>query len=460
MMQGLANNGGPNTRFWVGLRTNPEAEEFVWENGQYFQYKSKYNKFWHNGYPWPHSADFSNDNCVMLFTDDQNVTKFDVFDCFFGHLDYRHGAAGGRTMPLCDNLDSSDYDVDEYTCTDIESYCAEGYSCDNQTKTCVACHGGDDGGCNGVCSKNYRPVLDGVPGNMCVPCYGGEQDVGCGPDEKCSLGRGYRGCSASSVLTGVCTDRQECSSPDENLGTNAECTRAKGDVKCICHDGFECTAAGCTGKLKCGEDTCDGAHGLCIDTAGSHVCSCKSGYELGDGNACVLASVEPDALVNITKFHNDFRASVIPAAATPLPALKWNRDLAQLAQNYAEQCVYGHSGVTDVAGFDRIGENLAASWGSYDFATLDLATVWPDLVTLWHDEVEVYNYSNNTDCVNNPCGHYTQIVWANTTDIGCGIATCTTLGSISFSDKSVFLVCNYGPAGNVDGNRPYEVNAD
>lgn len=471
MMQTLAKNGGPNARFWVGLRTNPGLEQFVWENGQYFEYKVKYDEYWRSGYPLQHSVDFSNDNCVM-FIDDRDVTKLDVFDCFSGHLDYRHDAAGGRTMALCDN--PHDTERVEYTScdADIASYCAEGYSCDVQTQTCVACHGGDDG-CNGVCSNNYRPVSDGDPGNMCVPCfYGGEdgQDVGCAPDEKCSLGRGYPGCgdevffSPSGVLPGVCTDRQECSTA-EILGTNAECTEVKGDVKCTCNDGFECTTAGCTGIIECGEDTCDGAHGLCIDTiTGSNVCSCDSGYELSDGNACILASVEPDALVNIMKFHNDFRANVNPAAVTPLPALTWNPDLAQFAQSHAEKCVFSHSDPSErnnMPGFANVGENIHAAWRpSWNLANaLDLATVWPDFVTEWHDEVQNYDYTTHT--CNGVCGHYTQIVWADTTEIGCGIARCDQLQYLqSTSPNAVILVCNYGPAGNSGMNRPYDAGTD
>ena len=41
-------------------------------------------------------------------------------------------------------------------------------------------------------------------------------------------------------------------------------------------------------------------------------------------------------------------------------------------------------------------------------------------------------------------GHFTQLVWAGSTAVGCGAAMCS-LGAM----QSIMLVCNYSPAGNV-----------
>ena len=43
-------------------------------------------------------------------------------------------------------------------------------------------------------------------------------------------------------------------------------------------------------------------------------------------------------------------------------------------------------------------------------------------------------------------GHYSQIVWRNTTEIGCGLAT---------GGGSDIMVCRYNPAGNLVGQVPY-----
>ena len=43
-------------------------------------------------------------------------------------------------------------------------------------------------------------------------------------------------------------------------------------------------------------------------------------------------------------------------------------------------------------------------------------------------------------------GHYTQMVWRETTALGCGEAIC---------NKTLIVACNYDPPGNYIGRRPY-----
>ena len=45
-----------------------------------------------------------------------------------------------------------------------------------------------------------------------------------------------------------------------------------------------------------------------------------------------------------------------------------------------------------------------------------------------------------------PAGHYTQMVWRETTRLGCGQAIC---------NGTLIVACNYSPAGNVLGRKPY-----
>ena len=44
------------------------------------------------------------------------------------------------------------------------------------------------------------------------------------------------------------------------------------------------------------------------------------------------------------------------------------------------------------------------------------------------------------------CGHYTQLVWKNTTEVGCAKVTC---------GNQTIWVCNYNPPGNYVGQKPY-----
>ena len=48
-------------------------------------------------------------------------------------------------------------------------------------------------------------------------------------------------------------------------------------------------------------------------------------------------------------------------------------------------------------------------------------------------------------------GHFTQIVWKNTKEVGCATVMCDSLGNVDSSEAMPFTVCNYSPAGNANG---------
>ena len=56
---------------------------------------------------------------------------------------------------------------------------------------------------------------------------------------------------------------------------------------------------------------------------------------------------------------------------------------------------------------------------------------------------------------NGNCDHYKQIVWANSTFLGCASVRCfnNTIGHNSYS--TMIWVCLYYPPGNIPGERPY-----
>ncbi|KAG5644724.1 hypothetical protein DXG03_007853 [Asterophora parasitica] len=123
--------------------------------------------------------------------------------------------------------------------------------------------------------------------------------------------------------------------------------------------------------------------------------------------------------------HNTVRAQ---HGAAPLT---WSDDLASKAQQWADGCVFEHSGGI----FGRLGENLAAGTGDYNIATA---------VKGWTDEVTEYNPSNPK------ASHFTQVVWKSTTQVGCAVQTCNGIFDAKFGPAKYF-VCEYNPAGNVSG---------
>ncbi|KAJ6643135.1 Golgi-associated plant pathogenesis-related protein 1 [Pseudolycoriella hygida] len=61
-------------------------------------------------------------------------------------------------------------------------------------------------------------------------------------------------------------------------------------------------------------------------------------------------------------------------------------------------------------------------------------------VDSWYDEIKLYNYKNAS--FSSGTGHFTQVVWKNTTDLGVGVAR---IGN------EAYVVASYYPPGNYSG---------
>jgi pathogenesis-related protein 1 len=142
----------------------------------------------------------------------------------------------------------------------------------------------------------------------------------------------------------------------------------------------------------------------------------------------------------ILRAHNEWRARV-----GTLP-LRWSGDLADTAQSWATTladrgCRLQHS--------DKdLGENLYFASALQTGDRRQLLQMTPGhVIETWASEAADYSYATNSCARGKTCGHYTQIVWNDTREVGCGMAICPDLGQI--------WVCEYRPAGNVVGSRPY-----
>ena len=147
-------------------------------------------------------------------------------------------------------------------------------------------------------------------------------------------------------------------------------------------------------------------------------------------------TVDRTAMVAI---HNRWRAEV------GVPGLRWSDKLAGVAQGWADRlksegCAMYHSG-------NGYGENIyKASALIWSDGRRELQKKTPQQVTnSWGSEIKFYNYADNS--CSGVCGHYTQLVWKDTKEVGCGMAVC--------GDNSQVWVCSYAPAGNVIGQKPY-----
>lgn len=159
----------------------------------------------------------------------------------------------------------------------------------------------------------------------------------------------------------------------------------------------------------------------------------------------------------VTK-HNELRSRLargnVPnqPPAADMNLLAWDEELARVSQAWAEQCTFAHNEdrqrqYAAATNSDQpVGENIFIYSGPGE--DLDIVV---DGVQAWFDEHTEYSYG--TEYVP-AAGHYMQLVWADTTRVGCGYATCDEVQGAAMRDGIVF-VCNYLPAGNMVGEAPY-----
>jgi pathogenesis-related protein 1 len=121
-------------------------------------------------------------------------------------------------------------------------------------------------------------------------------------------------------------------------------------------------------------------------------------------------------------------------ARVGMPPLAWSDRLAARSQDWADTLLARKQF------FHRpnstYGENLFEIKGG----TASPAQV----VDAWAAESRNYDYRSN-QC-RGVCGHYTQLVWRDTKEVGCAVAR---------SGGREVWVCNYDPPGNWVGKRPY-----
>lgn len=147
----------------------------------------------------------------------------------------------------------------------------------------------------------------------------------------------------------------------------------------------------------------------------------------GDRGSALTAQEVQDAL----NYHNKVRKEV------GVGPLKWSNDVAKVAQEWADHLAETGE-IEHRAAPRKYGENIA-----FDSTVLKGAEAW---------YTEIKSYTKGTPF--NPqdqAGHYTQMVWRNSTEIGIGKAV---IKKGPFKGM-LAIVGNYNPPGNYVGEKPY-----
>jgi pathogenesis-related protein 1 len=142
----------------------------------------------------------------------------------------------------------------------------------------------------------------------------------------------------------------------------------------------------------------------------------------------VTCAAQTPIATDMLAAHNAVRARI------GIPPLTWSDKLAQHADTWAYVLLtrkqFAHSPKPSY------GENLFEIGGA--------AASPAQVVREWAAESRDYDYKFNK--CRGVCGHYTQVVWAATKEVGCAVAR---------NSRLEIWVCNYDPPGNWIGKRPY-----
>ncbi|MFH2123172.1 MAG: CAP domain-containing protein [Pseudomonadota bacterium] len=154
-------------------------------------------------------------------------------------------------------------------------------------------------------------------------------------------------------------------------------------------------------------------------------------YSNLSGSCVIQPEVE-----KIVFLHNKIRAEV------GVGSLRWSEELAVYAQRWADYLATSRCGIEHRPGSGKwrqeYGENLFIGTASH-YGTSDAVTAWAK---------EKANYRGGAIQASRVAdiGHYTQMVWRDTREIGCGTGLCR---------GNLIVVCNYDPPGNFLRQKPY-----
>uniref|UniRef100_A0A646QDZ8 Cysteine-rich venom protein n=1 Tax=Hemiscolopendra marginata TaxID=943146 RepID=A0A646QDZ8_9MYRI len=149
--------------------------------------------------------------------------------------------------------------------------------------------------------------------------------------------------------------------------------------------------------------------------------------------------MDPKHQKMMLQMHNEFRRITTPQAGD-MRYMKWDEYLADTAQMWADRCNFTHGFPEEVlASRKAMGQNLYAG----------TEYTGRQAMIMWNEEREFYDFETGECEPGEQCGHYVQLVWAESEHVGCGVARC--LG------KGYMIVCHYRPPGNALEVAPYEV---
>lgn len=146
----------------------------------------------------------------------------------------------------------------------------------------------------------------------------------------------------------------------------------------------------------------------------------------------------PQEATAMVQYHNQVRAEV------GVGPVQWSPQIAQFAQQWADELAINGKFEHRPRNQQNYGENLAAG-SAQNYSPLEGARQW-------YEEKKLFRAPNGVfTAALMPAGHYTQMVWRGSTEIGAGRAVIRKGNMAGWT----VIVCNYNPPGNRIGAKVY-----
>lgn len=130
------------------------------------------------------------------------------------------------------------------------------------------------------------------------------------------------------------------------------------------------------------------------------------------------------------KAHNDYRRK------HGVPPLELSKKLNKYAEEWAK--ILAKKGNMEHRDQNDYGENIFYAWSSDP----NFAVSGKDPVDKWYSEIKDHKFGREPTSLGS--GHFTQVVWVDTKEVGVGMA--------KSKEGQIYVVANYYPPGNVMGN--------
>jgi len=192
----------------------------------------------------------------------------------------------------------------------------------------------------------------------------------------------------------------------------------------------------------------------------------------GPSTDCANKMFDPNVQLNdagkqlLLDKHNELRRRVAKGeennanfpqpGASDMRKLKWNDELATIAQRWTDQCNFGHDDDRNKADGTRVGQNMYIGFNSQQQDETAVNNGLANPVTSWYNEVSDpgFNAADISPFVfSYGAGHYTAVVWAETEEVGCGVTYYE-----EDNWRKTLVACNYAIGGNMQGGTMYNTD--